>query len=218
MSNPDPPTVLTRGPPTESPDQPSSPAPSPSRSQSIDQETILSEITSTRPFFNGRDPRERSEDEDEDEEGRGKGKGKGKGPETQRREPRWRELLTEWKLLLSLENSGSVARDHLASERTFLAYARTSLTIASTGVALVQLFTLSAVTTDKDFEKYARPVGTVMIGLGLFTLAIGVTRFFLVQDALIRGMYPVARITPTFLSFVLSVVIVVVFVVILIAR
>lgn len=37
-------------------------------------------------------------------------------------------------LNLTLENSGSVARDHLASERTFLAYVRTSLAIASTGV------------------------------------------------------------------------------------
>lgn len=37
-------------------------------------------------------------------------------------------------LNLRLENSGSVARDHLASERTFLAYVRTSLVIASTGV------------------------------------------------------------------------------------
>jgi hypothetical protein len=35
---------------------------------------------------------------------------------------------------LRLENSGSVARDHLASERTFLAYVRTSLAIASSGV------------------------------------------------------------------------------------
>jgi hypothetical protein len=35
---------------------------------------------------------------------------------------------------LVLENSGSVARDHLASERTFLAYVRTSLTIASAAV------------------------------------------------------------------------------------
>jgi hypothetical protein len=35
---------------------------------------------------------------------------------------------------LRLENSGSVARDHLASERTFLAYMRTSLAIASAGV------------------------------------------------------------------------------------
>lgn len=37
---------------------------------------------------------------------------------------------------LTLENSGSVARDHLASERTFLAYVRTSLSIASAGVGM----------------------------------------------------------------------------------
>ena len=35
---------------------------------------------------------------------------------------------------LVLENAGSVARDHLAVERTFLAYVRTSLTIATAGV------------------------------------------------------------------------------------
>lgn len=33
-----------------------------------------------------------------------------------------------------LENSNSVARDHLASERTFLAYVRTSLAVVSAGV------------------------------------------------------------------------------------
>ena len=33
-----------------------------------------------------------------------------------------------------LENAGSVARDHLASERTFLAYVRTSMGLASMGV------------------------------------------------------------------------------------
>ena len=37
-------------------------------------------------------------------------------------------------LSLSLRNTGSVARDHLASERTFLAYVRTSLSFASAGV------------------------------------------------------------------------------------
>ena len=41
--------------------------------------------------------------------------------------------LRQW-VELRLENSGSVARDHLASERTFLAYMRTSLAIASSGV------------------------------------------------------------------------------------
>lgn len=41
---------------------------------------------------------------------------------------------------LRLENSGCVARDHLASERTFLAYTRTSLAIASSGVGEFPLF------------------------------------------------------------------------------
>jgi hypothetical protein len=35
---------------------------------------------------------------------------------------------------LTLVNRGSVARDHLASERTFLAYVRTSLGLSSAGV------------------------------------------------------------------------------------
>lgn len=38
------------------------------------------------------------------------------------------------KASLRLQNCGSVARDHLALERTFLAYMRTSLTVASAGV------------------------------------------------------------------------------------
>lgn len=45
--------------------------------------------------------------------------------------PRSRE---GYHISLILTNSGSVARDHLASERTFLAYVRTSLALASTGV------------------------------------------------------------------------------------
>ncbi|CDZ97528.1 Domain of unknown function DUF202 [Phaffia rhodozyma] len=50
---------------------------------------------------------------------------------------------------LELENTGSVARDHLASERTFLAWLRTSLAFCSMGVALTQLFSLaSPLTTD----------------------------------------------------------------------
>jgi hypothetical protein len=35
---------------------------------------------------------------------------------------------------IKLVNSGSVARDHLASERTFLAYVRTSLAISAMGI------------------------------------------------------------------------------------
>lgn len=46
----------------------------------------------------------------------------------------WSSVLNSTSM--RLENTGSVARDHLASERTFLAYIRTSLAIASSGVGL----------------------------------------------------------------------------------
>ena len=71
---------------------------------------------------------------------------------------------------------------------------------------------------NQDLEKYAKPLGAVMIGLGLFTLSVGVARYFLVQDALIRGVYPVARVSITLLSFVLVAIVVVVFALILVDR
>ncbi|KAG7571294.1 hypothetical protein FFLO_00806 [Filobasidium floriforme] len=48
-----------------------------------------------------------------------------------------------WEMSLVLKNTGSVARDHLASERTFLAWMRTSVSLAMAGVAVAQLFRLS---------------------------------------------------------------------------
>ena len=42
-------------------------------------------------------------------------------------------------------NSGSTARDHLANERTFLAWARTGLTFVGLGVAIDSLLRVSAV-------------------------------------------------------------------------
>jgi uncharacterized membrane protein YidH (DUF202 family) len=116
---------------------------------------------------------------------------------------------------LILENSGSVARDHLASERyaeltrfsspmsrltdtsTFLAYVRTSLAIASTGVgelliitgtplffmrhlykALVQLFSIcpntsSSRTALHGIQANSRPLGAITVCFGMSVLAIG---------------------------------------------
>ncbi|PGH35097.1 hypothetical protein GX50_02018 [[Emmonsia] crescens] len=51
---------------------------------------------------------------------------------------------------LELENKGSVARDHLALERTFLAWLRTSLAFASIGIAVTQLFRLNSTITEAN--------------------------------------------------------------------
>ena len=57
-----------------------------------------------------------------------------------------------------------------------------------------------------------------MIGLGIYTLVVGVSRYFIVQDALIRGVYPVARVSTVLLSFALFSFTVAVFAIILTAR
>jgi uncharacterized membrane protein YidH (DUF202 family) len=56
---------------------------------------------------------------------------------------KWYKGLAEKYGSVSLENKGSVARDHLALERTFLAWLRTSLAFASIGIAITQLFRLN---------------------------------------------------------------------------
>ncbi|KAJ7159231.1 hypothetical protein C8R43DRAFT_948165 [Mycena crocata] len=100
---------------------------------------------------------------------------------------------------LLLENTGSVVRDHLANERTFLAYVRTSLTIASAGVALAQLLSLSGrmkspvLVPLKPLDVYARPLAVSAIVLALYVLFVGVSRFFAIQAALTRGRFPVTR-------------------------
>ncbi|KAL1950033.1 hypothetical protein VTO73DRAFT_5155 [Trametes versicolor] len=214
----EPPTVTMRPPPSQTPDLPVSPPPSrlgravsPDVCPRDESGERKEEMDSARRTAS-EDAGERCTSEDRDGEGRLRQRKR-----ERTKQPRWRKFAADWKLWMSLENSGSVARDHLASERTFLAYARTSLTIASTGVALVQLFTLSAATTDKNLERFARPLGAVMIILGLYTLVVGVIRYFMVQDALIRGVYPVARISAGLLSFMMLALVIVVFVIILIA-
>lgn len=96
---------------------------------------------------------------------------------------------------LLLENRGSVARDHLASERTFLAWLRTSLSIASVGVGISQLLKLSEVTeSSTTMLGFSKGLGLSFIVVAMVTLGIGTVRYFAVQEMLLRNEYPVSKV------------------------
>lgn len=131
-------------------------------------------------------------------------------PKTSKRRHRFNPSIT-------LKNSGSVARDHLASERTFLAYIRTSLALSSAGVALVQLLGLSQtsshVVNERVFpiHKITHPLDAALVLLGIIVLVFGMVRYFTIQAALSKGMFPVTRSAIVAVTFVLATIVTVTF-------
>ena len=83
-----------------------------------------------------------------------------------------------------IENSGSTARDHLANERTFLAWVRTALGIMGLGVVIERF-------VETEGQR-AIVAGALLISYGVGMLVYSLFRYRKVAMALERGRFPVA--------------------------
>ena len=80
---------------------------------------------------------------------------------------------------LKVANTGSTARDHLANERTFLAWMRTSISLLALGLAIAK------------FLHGGLLFGTSFIVLGAIFFVYSGRRYFEVMQALRRDEYEI---------------------------
>ncbi|CAG8667180.1 1419_t:CDS:2 [Ambispora gerdemannii] len=115
-----------------------------------------------------------------------------------------KKLFTFKRTTLYLENKGSIARDHLANERTFLAWLRTALSFSGIGIAISQLFKLSVqertmkggtMLSSSPSEKSAKVLSVTFILLGMVFLLLGILRYFNSQMTMTKGRFPATRLS-----------------------
>lgn len=92
------------------------------------------------------------------------------------------------------------------SERTFLAWLRTSLSFASIGIAITQLFRLNtSLTKEADsgtLQQLGKPLGAIFLGISILMLFLGYHRYFQAQQWIIKGKFPASRGTVILVSLV----------------
>ncbi|KAI5811376.1 hypothetical protein DFH27DRAFT_475952 [Peziza echinospora] len=115
---------------------------------------------------------------------------------------------------IELENKGSVARDHLALERTFLAWLRTSLAFASIGIAVTQLFRHHPNTV----SHMGKSLGATFLGISIIVLGFGAQRYYESQGWLLKGKFPASRGSVFAIALISLLLIITSLVIVLIAR
>lgn len=90
-----------------------------------------------------------------------------------------------WSQPQVVENTGSIARDILATERTFLAWARTGLGFVGAGSALAAAYHRQ----DETLAPAIMPAAALLIGNGAFLLLFATRRYYTVLHALRRHKF-----------------------------
>ncbi|OBT70048.1 hypothetical protein VE03_00673 [Pseudogymnoascus sp. 23342-1-I1] len=100
------------------------------------------------------------------------------------------EVKNFWRRQVSVVVDQAYNRDHLALERTFLGYLRTSQALSMLGIIISQLFTLQkSISPDPHIGYFVtgKPLGAVCQGAAMLTLMLGAFRWWRQQNAITRG-------------------------------
>ncbi|EKG22344.1 hypothetical protein MPH_00324 [Macrophomina phaseolina MS6] len=103
----------------------------------------------------------------------------------------WTDRVARWwRRHVSVTVAAGGMRDHLALERTFLGYLRTSIALSMMGVITAQVMRLQhAPNPDPKFGYYAlgKPLAAVFITSAILVVLLGAIRCWRQQDAMVRG-------------------------------
>ncbi|MFT6564680.1 MAG: putative membrane protein [Actinomycetes bacterium] len=96
------------------------------------------------------------------------------------------------------ENTGSRARDHLANERTYLAWIRTGLAVVTIGIVIGEIL--------PPGDRLPVHLPLLLLGLGVALMAYSLATYYVRLKNLDLGLFGSDRAGPILLSVMLGIV------------
>lgn len=106
-------------------------------------------------------------------------------------------IYDKYSLAVKLKAKGNTARDHLANERTYLAWFRTSISLITLGIGIIQVYHVS----EAKHKTFGRALGLIFVMASILFLYFGNVRYFHAQWALQHGNFPASRGIVAWASF-----------------
>lgn len=111
---------------------------------------------------------------------------------SQRSDERCHEVRKFWRHHVSVDVPFKYSRDHLALERTFLGYFRTSAALMMMAATIEQFYPLQAGGTQVPraltFPDLTKPMAVSFVTASILVVILGFLRFWRQQEAMLRGV------------------------------